>query len=55
MYNLTVKVSDGAGSQYPTTPPPVKNEGFRCKGVKYRFASKNKINPYLIILFDFFL
>ena len=26
MYNLTVKVSDGAGSQYPTTPTPVKNE-----------------------------
>ena len=54
MYNLTVnvsKLSDGARS---LTPPPsnVQIEGFYGKGVKYRSASKNRINPYLIILFE---
>ena len=34
-------------------PPPRKKEGFRCKGVKYRSASKNETNPYLIILHVF--
>ena len=36
-----------------TTPAPNVNiECFRGKVVKYRYATKNKINPYLIILFE---
>jgi len=38
---------------YLTPPPPtiMNIKGFGGKGVKYRYASKMKINPYLIILF----
>ena len=36
-----------------TTPAPNVNiECFRGKVVKYRYATKNKINPYLIILLE---
>ena len=54
MYNLTVivfKIIRWAGPLPHAPTRIIKVEGFGGNGVKFRSASENKINPYLIILF----